>query len=68
MRNWRGCTTVVGIGSLLFGLLLLLAVVFGFDPTGVSGQLGLNLFVLIIFLIGFWGIGIGLLYLANRSR
>ncbi|MFN2201213.1 MAG: hypothetical protein ACK2UO_08400 [Caldilineaceae bacterium] len=54
--------TIVGAGSILLGLLLLLGVLFAYDPTGVTGRLGTNLFVLAIFLIGFWGLGAGLLY------
>jgi hypothetical protein len=68
MKNLRGCMTIVRAGSLLLGLLLLLAVVFGYDPTGVAGQLGLNLFILAILLLGFWGLGGALLYVAYRSK
>ena len=54
--------TIVGVGAILLGLLLLFGVIFGYDPTGVSGRLGANIFVLVIFLVGFWGLGAGLLY------
>lgn len=66
--NLRGCMSIVGIGSLLLGLLLLLGVLFGYDPTGVSGQLATNLFLLILLLAGFWGLGVGLLYAANKMK
>ncbi len=68
MKYGRGCMTVIGIGLLLLGLLLLLGVVFGYDPTGATSRLGLNLFVLAVFLVGFWGLGGALLYVAYKSR
>ena len=66
--NLRGCISIIGVGSLLLGLLLLLGVLFGYDPTGVSGQLATNLFLLVLLLVGFWGLGVVLLYAANKMK
>lgn len=66
MRKWRSCMTIIGVGSLLFGLLLLVAFIFGYDPVSVSGGRGLNLLILGLFLAGFWGVGAALIYAARR--
>ena len=67
MKNLRSCMTVIGVGSILLGLLLLIAVLVGYDdPAGVSNRLGVNLLILGIFLAGFWGIGSALLYIARK--
>ncbi len=66
MRYLRSCMTIIGVGSFLFGLLLLIAFVVGYDPTGVSSRLGVNIFVLGLFLLGFWALGGGLLFAVYR--
>ena len=63
MQYLRSCMTIIGVGSFLFGLLLLIAFVVGYDPTG---RLGVNIFVLGLFLLGFWALGGGLLYAVYR--
>ena len=69
MKNLRSCMTILGAGAILFGVLLLLAVLFGYnDPTGVSNRLGANLLILTIFLVGFFGVGAGLIYAAMKLK
>jgi len=68
MQYLRSCMTIIGVGSLLLGLLLLIAFGVGYDPTGVSSRLGVNIFVLGLFLLGFWALGGGLLYAVYRMR
>ena len=67
MKNLRSCMTIIGVGSILFGLLLLIAVLVGYDdPAGVSNRLGVNFLILGIFLAGFWGIGSALIYIVYK--
>lgn len=67
MRTWRSCLTIIGVGFILIGFLLLIAFVVGYDPAGVSGRLGVNLLLLGLFLVGFWALGAGLVFFSIRA-
>ena len=46
MRKYSSCLTIAGAGLILFGILILIAVLIGYDPTGMSNSRAVNLFVL----------------------
>lgn len=75
MRYLRSCMTIMGIGSILLGLLLFFSVLFGYnDPIGVANRLNVNLLLMTVFLFGFIVLGGALIYasiklpLAKRDR
>ncbi len=67
MKNLRSCLTIIGAGTILFAVVMLVAFVVGYnDPTSIANRLGANLFILAIFVIAFISVGAGLIYVARR--
>ena len=65
MRSAGGCLTVMGAVLLLFGLLLLIAVLASYFFATTTVPTG-RLLMLSIFLVGFWGLGVFFVWVGQR--